>query len=147
MGAVCVIVGDVIREQSLQVARVDWNHVVEQFAAAASHPAFGNAVLLGTAKRSSRAGDFHSADCGRDLQTILGIRIEDQELGYGVVGKGFPQLLHDPRTRGMSGDVEVQDAAAVVTDDEEAIEQAEVQGGDGEKIHRCYGVAVIAQKS
>jgi hypothetical protein len=65
MGAVCVIVADVIREQSLQVGGVDWDHVVEQFATAASHPAFGNSVLPRTANRSSRAGDFHSADGGR----------------------------------------------------------------------------------
>lgn len=81
MSAVCVIVGDVIREQSLQVPRVDWNHVVEQFAAAASHPAFGNPILPRAANRSLRAGDFHGADCSRDIQPVLGIMIEDQDLG------------------------------------------------------------------
>ena len=73
--------------------------------------------------------------------------IEDQEVGCGLVGERFSQLLHDPCTRGMSGDIEVQDAAGVVTDDEEAIEQAKIQGGDGEEIHRRDGVSVIAQKS
>jgi hypothetical protein len=90
--------------------------VVEQFAAAASDPAFGNCVLPGTANRSSRADDFHDADCRRDIQPVLGIMIENQELGHGLIGKGFPQLLHDPRARGMPGDVEMLDVATVVTD-------------------------------
>ena len=73
--------------------------------------------------------------------------IEDQELGCELVGKSVPQLLHNPGARGMPGDVEVQDAAAVVTNDEKAIEKAKIQGGDGEKIHRRYSLAVIAKKS
>ena len=47
----------------------------------------------------------------------------------------------------MPGNVGVQDAAAVVRDDEEAIEQAEIQGRNGEEVHRRYGLPVIAQKS
>jgi len=39
--------------------------------------------------------------------------------------KRFPQLLHNPRAGRMARDVEVQDASAVVADDEECVENAE----------------------
>lgn len=67
-------------------------------------------------------------------------------LGRGLVGKGLPQLLHDPPTSGMAGDVEVQNAAAVVTDDEEAIKQTEVQRGDGENPSLLWRRGDCAEK-
>jgi hypothetical protein len=36
----------------------------------------------------------------------------------------------------MASDVEVQDAAAIMTDDEEAVQNPKGESGDGEKIHR-----------
>src|SRR6516162_3343247 len=42
--------------------------------------------------------------------------------------------------------VEVQNASALVTDDEEAVEYAEGECGDGEEIHRGDGFLVVTQK-
>src|ERR1017187_10907078 len=36
---------------------------------------------------------------------------------------------------GMASDVEVQDAAAIMTDDEEAVQNPKGESGDGEEIH------------
>jgi hypothetical protein len=48
MGAVVMVIRDVLREQSLQVSFVQRNDLIEQFAAAASHPALRDSVLPGT---------------------------------------------------------------------------------------------------
>lgn len=129
------------------MACVQWNHVIEQLAATASDPALGDTILPGAPNRGSRTGYFHRADCGRDLQSILGVMIQNQEPGRGLVRKGFAQLLDNPTAGGMPGNIAMQDASAVVADDEEAIEYIECQSGDREKIHGGDGFAVIAQKS
>ena len=46
----------------------------------------------------------------------------------------------------MFGDVEVQNATAIVADDEEAVEYGEGEGGNGEEIHRGDGFLVVTQK-
>jgi len=44
------------------------------------------------------------------------------------------------------GDVEVQNALAVLADGEEAVEHAEDDGRDGEEIHRRDGFLEVAKK-
>ena len=46
----------------------------------------------------------------------------------------------------MFGDVEVQNASATVANDEEAVEQAEGDGRDGEEIHRRDGFPMVTKK-
>ena len=46
----------------------------------------------------------------------------------------------------MLGDIEVDDAAAVVADDEETVEHVEGERRHGEEAHRSDSLAVIAQK-
>jgi len=67
------------------VARVQWNHVIEQLAATASYPALSDTILPGTPNRRSRTGYFHRADCGRDIRSILGVMVDDHKLGSGLV--------------------------------------------------------------
>src|SRR5208337_2842174 len=46
----------------------------------------------------------------------------------------------------MPGDIEVQDAPAVVADDEEAVQEIEGQGGNGEEVHSRDGFTMITKK-
>ena len=146
MSAVLVIVRDVIKEESLQVAGVQWDHVIEQLAATASYPALGDTILPGTPNRGSRAGYFHRVDCGRDFQPILGIMIENHKLGCGLVRKRLSQLLDDPTARQMASDIEVHATATVVADDEEAVEHIKGECWYGEEIHCGDGHTMITQE-
>src|SRR5664279_4994779 len=47
VGSVVVIIGNVLREESLQMALIQGDHMVEQVAAAASDPTFGDPILPG----------------------------------------------------------------------------------------------------
>ena len=58
----------------------------------------------------------------RDLTVELAVPVEDQIPGCTIFGKGLSQLLHDPGTAGMSGDVEVQDVTTAVADYEETVQ-------------------------
>ena len=48
MGSIIVVVGDVLGEEPPQVTLVQCDHLAEQIAAAALHPALGHAILPGT---------------------------------------------------------------------------------------------------
>ena len=56
-------------------------------------------------------------------------------------------IVGNPTARWMSTDIEVQDAATVVADDQKAVEHTEPESGDREEVHRCDRFAVITQKS
>ena len=55
--AVFVVVADVFREQPFQMAFIERDDVVQQVPAAASHPAFGDAILPGAFKGSANRTD------------------------------------------------------------------------------------------
>jgi hypothetical protein len=84
---------------------------------------------------SSHAGDLHGADRSGYFQPVLLVVIEEEELGNRVVRKGLAQLLHNPGTRGMASDVEVQNTASIMAEDEETVEYAESDCGNREEIH------------
>jgi hypothetical protein len=129
------------------VARVQWNHVIEQLAATASYPALDDTILPGTPNRGSRTGYFHRANCSPDIQPILGVMVEDHKLGSGLVRERLSQLLHDPTGCRIASDVEVHNAPTVVADEKEAVEHIKGERWYGEEIHCGDGFAMIAQKS
>src|ERR1035438_5617050 len=53
VGSVVVIIGNVLGEESLQMALIQRDHVVEQVAAAASDPTLGDTILPGTPNRGT----------------------------------------------------------------------------------------------
>jgi hypothetical protein len=72
--------------------------------------------------------------------------IEYQKLRSGIVWERLSQLLNDPSARGMPRDMEVQDAATIMADDKEAVQDAEGQRWDGEEVHRSNGFTMITQE-
>ena len=113
--------------------------MIEQIAAAASHPALGNPVLPGTLDRGLHVSNLQSANGSGNIQSILLIVVEEKEPGRGLVGKCFAQLLDDPTAGWMRGDVEVQDATPVMANDEKAVEQVESNGGDSNRRWSNHG--------
>src|ERR1017187_4757019 len=101
---------------------VQGDDVVKQFTSAAANPAFRNTVLPGALDGGLEASNAHGSNCRGNLQTVFRIVIEDEKLGCRLVRKRFPQLLHNPGAGRMACDIEVYDAPAVRTDNEEAIE-------------------------
>ena len=91
-----MVIAKVVSKKSLQMAFVESDDVIEQIAAAASHPALGNPVLPGTLDRSLHVSNLQSANGSGNIQSILLIVVEEKEAGRGLVGKCFAQLLDDP---------------------------------------------------
>ncbi len=68
---------------------VQSDNVVEQLAPATADPTLGNAVLPGTLKRDLDASDLHESNGRRHCYSVLGIVIEDEIFGSGLVRKRF----------------------------------------------------------
>src|SRR5215468_418636 len=82
----------------------------------------------------------------RDFQPVLGIPIENEEARSGIKRERLPQLLNNPKARGMPRDVAVQNTPAIVADDKEAVEHGEGDRGNREEIHRRNSLLVITKK-
>src|SRR5882762_10863142 len=122
------------------------NDMVQQVTATALHPALCHSVLPRTFEGCSDGSDFEGSDRCGNLHSILAITIKDQEPGSRFKWKRFPELLNDPQARGVLRDIEVQDPPTVVTDHEEAVEDAKRDRWNSEEIHRRNGFPVIAKK-
>jgi hypothetical protein len=61
-------------------------------------------------------------------------------------GKGIPELLGGPLGRRVGGDIDVDDASAIMGQDQEDIQDLETDSRDGEEIHRDQVVDVVLQE-
>src|SRR5260370_34469992 len=146
MCAVLVVVANILREPAFQVAFVDCDDVIQEITPATPYPTLCGSILPRTLERGvDRTHPQGSNRCG-DFQSILGITIKDDESRSRSKRKCFSQLLDDPRACRMLGDVEVQDAPTIMTDDEKAIEHAEGDRRNSEEVHRGNRFSVIAEK-
>jgi hypothetical protein len=68
---VFVMVGNVLRRKPFPAPLVESNHILEQLAAAASHPTLGHAGLPRTCERSAQGIDVQESDGCRDLCPML----------------------------------------------------------------------------
>src|ERR1019366_7710288 len=75
VGSVVVIIGNVLRQKSLQVALIQRDYVVEQVAAAASDPTLGDPILPGTPNRGTDRCHLQGAHRRCPFQAVLRIGI------------------------------------------------------------------------
>src|ERR1022692_1379320 len=76
VGSVVVIVGNVLGDESLQMALIQRDHMVEQVAAAASDPTLGDPILPGTPNRGTDRCHVQRAHRRWHFQAILRIAVE-----------------------------------------------------------------------
>src|SRR6267378_4408467 len=99
MLAVLVVVANIFRKQSHQIALVACNDVIQDVTTATLDPTLGDAVLPRTFEGGSHRLDLQRANGGWHLCSVLAIPIEDQEPGSRFKRKRFPQLLDNPQAR------------------------------------------------
>src|ERR1017187_1447020 len=74
--SVVVIVGNVLGDESLQMALIQRDYVVEQVAAAASDPTLGDPILPGTPNRGTDRCHVQRAHRRWHFQAILRVMVE-----------------------------------------------------------------------
>jgi hypothetical protein len=90
MRAILMMVTNILREQSLQMAFIQRNNVVQQVLSTASDPTLRYTVLPGTPERGLHRAHLQGSNYRWKLPTILRISIEDQKLGSGTKWKRLP---------------------------------------------------------
>src|SRR3989475_7480381 len=135
MCAVLVVVANILREPSFQVAFVNCDDVIQEITPTTPYPTLCDSILPRTFERSAERIHPQGSNRYGDFQSILGITIKDDEPRGGSKWKCFSQLLHDPQACRMLGDIEVQDAPTIVTDDEKTIKGAERDRRNREEVH------------
>jgi hypothetical protein len=142
MRPVLVFVADVFGHQPLQMPYVQNSDGIPQISSAVFHPAFGDAVLSRASEVGLLVSDAEALYRADNLLVEVRSSIEDQIVRRCIVRKCFAQLLRDPQTTWMPGDIAVENPASVVCNDEEAVQDAEGQRRHGKEIHRCNRFSV-----
>jgi hypothetical protein len=100
---------------------VKHDDMVEDLAAAASHPAFRNPILP---RCLNTRALWLKARCPQELDHIdieLRVVVQDGITIRTSLGKSFTELLHHPIGGRMTSAVEMQDSAPPMLDHEEAV--------------------------
>ena len=107
MSSILVVVADIVGKESLEVALVAGDDMVEQIAAATAHPSLGDSILPWSAEGGANRFCAHGFHGGQDFKPELGVTIKDEIFGGRIIREGFPQLMDNPGTGRMPSDVAV----------------------------------------
>ena len=144
--AVLMMIDKVVREPPSQVLLVEHDHVVQTFAADGADQAFDERVLPGRAWHNELLFQSEGKSPPNKFQTVNAIAIAEQIAGWNGVGKCLGQLLCGPGRRRRIGNIEMQDFAPLMRQDQEDMEDAEGGGRDDKEIHRDEVLGVVVQE-
>ena len=146
MGSGAVVVGEVACENPAKMALAKDDYVVETLAADGSDQALDEGVLPRGPRGAHDLVDAHSFDATAKRYAKDGVAIPHEKPRRAGLGKCLHDLLSGPGGGRMLGQVEVQDATAIVSEDDENVEHAEGGGRDCEEIDRGQGADVVGQE-
>lgn len=125
---------------------VENNHVVEEFAAQGPNHSFHERILPRTSRCDPDFFDPAVGQEGSEAAPVDGIVVADQVTGRRIEGKSFADLLLDPDRAGVGRDPEVDDLAALVTKDDEVVQDSEGESGYGQKVDGRQSPDVVVQE-
>lgn len=143
VGSILVVVTNIFACDSPHVSFVDGDHVVKTLPAGAAHPAFGDAVLPRTSNARTNWLDSGCLQHGKGLTVEFGVAIQDRVSISARVRECRAQLLANPTRGRVVGNIEVQNPAPVVVDDEETVQKTEGDCRHREEVHCSDGLTVI----
>ena len=146
MCSVLVVIANVLAHQPFEMPFIQYDHLIQQISSTGAYPAFGDPILPWTAEAGSLRCDAKALHCFDNFLIKICGTIKDQITGHRLVRECLSQLLRYPLTRWVPGYIGVQDAAAVVRDDKEAMQHAKGERWDSEEIHRGDDFAVVVQE-
>jgi hypothetical protein len=91
--------------------------------------------------------DGEALNTTAEVVAVDTVAVAHQVLGRRVLGECLNDLLGGPVRAGVAGDVPVQDAPAVVGEDEKDVEDAKSRGGHGEEVDRGERTDMVVEES
>lgn len=146
MNTVFVMVVHVVSDQPAQMLFIKRDDMVQDLPPATSDPAFGDTVLPGGLRARWLGLQTRCLQERHDVGVEFRIPIEDRVTIWAGFRKCLAQLLHDPLRGRVTSNVEMQNSASPMLDNEKAIEHLEGHRWHGEEV-KCHNhLAVILEK-
>ena len=126
---------------------IEDDQVIEKLSATASDPAFRDSILPWACR--AYAPGFQAAGCQQLGYRLakLAVSIKNRIAVPTRFRKCFLQLLHYPRAGRVFRDIEMEDLASNLFDDEQTVQDSEGERRHGEEVHGRDDLAVIAKES
>jgi hypothetical protein len=122
---------------------IEDDQMIETFSADTSNYSYCVRILKRRMGRGDHFVNLHPFYPASKLRSIDRISIPEQISRRGVIGKCFDDLLCGPLGCRIRGHIEMNDLPATVKEDNEAVQNAEIDRRDCEKIYgRNYGCAL-----
>src|SRR3989441_8449793 len=134
MRASPVIVGEVAGQDAAQVAFAENQNVIQTLASDRADEPLGERILPGAKRRCQDFTDAHALHALAEGVAVDGVAIAEEIGRGGIVGEGVHDLLGRPSSGGMLGNVEVEDAPAIVSEHDEDEQDAQARGRNSEEI-------------
>jgi hypothetical protein len=131
-----VIVREVAGQDAAQVRFTKAEDMIQTLARDRADEPLREGVLPRTVGRRQDCTDPHALHSLPARGTVDAVVIVEEIGRHGVVREGVDDLLGGPGSGGMPGDVEVEDASAMVGEDHQDEQDAQVSGGNGEEVDR-----------
>src|SRR6266404_7993559 len=146
MSASLVIVREVAGQETAQVPFAKDEYMIQTLAPDGADEPLREGVLPRAVRRREDLTDAHALHALPEHVTVDRVAIaEEIERGL-LIREGVHDLLGRPGSSGMLGDIEVEDAPAVVGEHDEDEQNAQARGGTSEEIDGDEVPDVIGQE-
>jgi hypothetical protein len=136
MSASSVIVRDVRGQSASQMPLAENDDMVQTLAPNRTDQALGERILPRASGSREDLVDPHALHALTEGVPVDRVAIAEEISGGGVVGEAVHDLLGGPGSGGMVGDVEVQNPASMMSEDDQDEEHPQLSGGNGEEVDR-----------
>src|SRR5467141_823738 len=141
-----VIVREVAGQEAAQVPFAKDEDVIQALAPDGADEPLREGVLPGAVRRREDFTDAHALHALPEHVTVDRVAIAEEVGRGGVVREGVHDLLGRPGSGGMLGDIEMEDAPAVVGEHDEDEQNAQARGANSEEIDGDEVSDVIGQE-
>src|ERR1022692_163219 len=141
-----VVVGEIGFQNPSEMALTEDDDVVETFPPYGSHKSFSIWILPRRPRCREDLLDAEALNATAELVAENAVAVADHEPRRRVLGESLDDLLGGPGRTGVLGDVEVKNAAAVVGQNEEDIQNAKRRRGNREEIDRRQRADMVVEE-
>jgi hypothetical protein len=147
MWAPVVEIADILGQELLQMALIEYEHVVQALRPDRSHPTLGDRVGPRRSERRANLGNTEITDPPIEAGAITAVAIMNEKTWRLMVpAAAFDNLLCRPLAGWILRHVHVENFPAGVTDHEEHVQSSKRYGLDTEEVARPDGRCVLPQE-
>ena len=131
-----MVIDEITGEDVAEVSLAEDEHMIQALPADRADEPLRERVLPRAPRRRENLVDAYALHAAPKWLTVDAIAVAEEIGRCRLVGEGVDDLLTGPDSGGVLGDVEVDDAPAVLSEHDENEEDAEASGRHGKEVDR-----------